>query len=355
MKKNLRQKLFLGFMILLFLACFTTCDRLLSLKTAHGIRQARDMYAQPRDSIDVVFMGSSHIHCDVNTALLWEKYGIAAYDYSAAEQPLWTTYYYLKEICKYQDPKVVVLDLYSPARFKDDYQYDWLTDNVVGVRFSLNKLAMLGASCEFERIWDYFPSLATYHLRFKDLTQEDFDFLTMTKEERASFKGFTPYYVVTPQDEPSLDETLSGGITIKSEMYLQRIIEYTRDHGIDLFLMVSPYITTSEDELVYNRVHEIADRYGLNFNSTNHSYEDMGLDFATDFNDWSHLNYLGSCKFTDYLGSQLKQMYEIPDRRGFEKWSSWDRHVEIIYQEVLDTAARQQQEVEAAENGELIP
>ena len=102
--------------VILFIVGYLACDRVLSVKTAHGIRQARDMYAQPRNSIDVVFMGSSHIHCDVNTALLWEKYGIAAYDYSAAEQPLWTTYYYLKEICKYQKPQLVVLDLYSPAR-----------------------------------------------------------------------------------------------------------------------------------------------------------------------------------------------------------------------------------------------
>ncbi|MBO5999861.1 MAG: hypothetical protein J6P87_09250 [Lachnospiraceae bacterium] len=338
----IKKKWLILLFIIVFAVLYIGCDRVLSIKSTHGIRQARDMYAQPADTIDVVFMGSSHIHCNVNTALLWEDYGIAAYDYSAAEQPLWTTYYYLKEICKYQDPKLIVLDLYSPARFKADYQYDWLMYNLNGVRFSLNKLQMIYAGCEPERIWDYFPSIATYHLRFKELTEEDWDYLFMSRKERAAFKGYTPYYVVRAQEEPELLETMSGGITVKSEIYLQRIIEYTRENGIDLFLMVSPYITTDEDELVYNRVHEIADRYGLQFNSTNYYYTTMDLQFETDFNDESHLNYLGSCKFTDYLGKELKAMYDLPDRRGDAKWESWDRHVEKINQEVIETVAEQQ-------------
>ena len=345
MRMKLRQKVVIILFILLFFICFSACDRILSIKTAHGIRQARDMYAQPRNTIDVVFMGSSHIHCDVNTAWLWEKYGIAAYDYSAAEQPLWTTYYYLKEICKYQEPQLIVLDLYSPARFKDDYQYYWLSDNLNGVRFSWNKLQMIAASCEADKIWNYFPSFATYHLRYSDLEKEDWDYLTSTKHDRAAFKGYTPYYYVDPQEEPILSEQLSGGITIKSEVYLQRIIEYAQKNGIDLFLMVSPYITRDEDELVYNRIHEIADRYGLEFNSTNYFYKAMNLDFEVDFNDSSHLNFLGSCKFTDYLGEELKRLYDLPDRRGQDRWESWDRHAAQIRKEVEETAARQQEQL----------
>ncbi len=333
MRLKPRQTAAIILFVILFIICYTACDRVLSIKTDHGIRQARDMYAQPRDTIDVVFMGSSHIHCNVNTAMLWEKYGIAGYNYSAAEQPLWTTYYYLREICKYQKPKLIVLDLYSPARFKDDYQYNWLTDNLNGVRFSWNKIQMILKSCEFDRVWDFFPSIATYHLRYADLKKEDWDYLTVSKAERAAFKGYTPYYNIVPQEEPVITEDLSGGITIKSEIYLQKIIEYAKEKEIDLFLMVSPYITTDEDELVYNRMHEIADHFGLQFNSTNYSYETMGLDFETDFNDHSHLNYHGSCKFSDYLGGELKRMYDLPDRRGQEKWESWDRHAMQIRQE----------------------
>lgn len=333
MKRVSKDKKKLKYVIVIFFTCLTMIsfhclDKLLCIKSAHGIRQARDMYIQPRNSIDIVFMGSSHIHCDVNTAILWEDYGIAAYDYSAAEQPLWITYYYLKEICKYQTPKLVVLDLYSPARFKDDYQYKWLRDNLLGVKFSWNKLQMLYASCEPEHYFEYFPNFVVYHHRYP--TMEDVEYFFQSKDDRASFKGYTPYYIKSPQTEPELVQDRSGGITIKSEEYLQKIIEYTQENHIELFLIVSPYITTSEDELVYNRVKEIAASYGLEFNSTNYSYDEMGLDFDTDFNDESHLNYSGSCKYTHYLGQEIMNKYDIPDRRGLEKWESWDRHVEDI-------------------------
>ena len=307
-------------------------DRVLCVKTEHGILQARNMYDQPKNSVDVVFMGSSHIHCDVNTALLWEQYGIAAYDYSAAEQPLWVTYFYLKEFCKYQNPKLVVLDLYSPARFKEDYQYDWLYDNLAGVKFSLNKLKMLYVSCEPEYYFDYFPSIGAYHNRYAEVTEEDYEYLFSKRSERQVNKGFTPYFQTRPQSEPEITQKKSGGITVKSEQYLQKIIEFAQDNDIDLFLIVSPYITTQEDELVYNRVHEIADQCGLQFNSTNYFYSEMDLNFDKDFFDESHLNYAGSIKFTEYLGKELKEKYDLPDRRGLEKWKSWDLHVDEIRQ-----------------------
>lgn len=329
-KKNIQTIRFV-FFVLICIFAYLFCDRLLNYKTSHGIRQAMDMYSQPRNTIDVVFMGSSHIHCDVNTALLWKEYGIAAYDYSAAEQPLWITYYYLQEICKYQNPKLVVIDMYSPAEFKDDYQYEFLADNLDGVRFSLTKIEMIMASCEYEHIWEYFPSIATYHNRYDDLGEADWKYLTMSRRERAQFKGFTPYYMTTPFEKPELKQEKSGGISLKSEIYLQKIIDYCRKHNIELFLMVSPYKTTDEDELVYNRVHEIADMNGIQFNSTNYFYDSMELDFDEDFNDESHLNYQGSCKFSDYLGGEIKSMYDIPDRRGLERWESWDRHAAGFY------------------------
>ncbi len=319
MKKNLFT---LVFIVAVIFSVFVL-DKLFFIKSPHGIIQARAMYYQPRNTIDVVMLGSSHVHYDINTALLWEKYGIASYDYSAAEQPLWETYHYLQEICKYQNPSVVVLDLYSPARFKNDYQYYWLNENMAGLRFSVNKLQMLFASAQPAMFENYFPSFVTYHSRYKDLSVDDIKTL-FEMGNLVNFKGYTPYMHVKGQEEPLLEEDRSGGITLKSEIYLSRIIEYTKKKNINLFLIVTPYITNDEDELVYNRIKEIAQERGVEFNSTNYHYEDMNLDFNTDFCDDSHLNYSGSCKFSEYLAEELKKKFDIPDRRNQKGYESWD-------------------------------
>ncbi|MCR5789282.1 MAG: hypothetical protein K6G83_05265 [Lachnospiraceae bacterium] len=326
MKKNFNLKktiLFLLFLILLLFSLWY-CNTALRVRTMHGSSQAEALYYQPKDTIDVVMLGSSHVHCDINTGLLFQEYGIAAYDYSAAEQPLWCTYYYLKEICKTQKPKLIVLELYSPARFKDDHQYGWLNENLCGMRFSLNKLQMLFDSCERERLSEFFPSFFVYHSRYSELTRGDMLYpLTIAKEKRA-FKGFTPFFGQSVQERPPVNKEEKGGLTAKSELYLEKIIEYTKENEIPLFLLVSPYIMTWEDQMTYNRIEEIAAANELFYRNANDDYDMMALDFSSDFNEESHLNYQGACKYSRYLGYMLKLLYELPDRRtepGYESWA----------------------------------
>ncbi len=322
-----------GFLLSL-IATFYLASSILRVKSGHGINQLEGLYWQPEHSIDVMMMGSSHIHCNVNTALLWEKYGIAAYDYSGAEQPLWMSYYYLKELYKYQSPEVIVLDLYVPARYKSDYQYDWISENILGMRFSANKLKMMAVSVEKSRYFQYFPSFTIYHSRYDDLEKDDFNDFFWNSGEKEDFKGYTPYWQRTPQEKPEISENGKGGLTEKSEKYLRKIIAYTKEKGSKLVLMAAPYVVTEEDKLTYNQVAEIAESEGIVFVDFNEYYDEMELDFAQDFNDASHLNYWGGCKFSDYLGEFLAARFELTDRRGQVGYESWDDHVVLIAKEL---------------------
>ena len=144
--------------LVVFIFTLIIINNILEYKSPHGINQARAFYAQPKNSIDVLALGTSHVHCGINTGVLWEDYGIAAYDFSAAEQPVWVTYYYLKEAYKYQSPKVVVLDLFGLARFNEDYHYSWIEESIYGLRYSQNKMEMLKVAAGPENVYDYFPA-----------------------------------------------------------------------------------------------------------------------------------------------------------------------------------------------------
>ncbi len=338
MTKNTKNNLLRMVYILLTVVSLWYWDGVMSIKNDDGIEQAKAMYYQPRNTVDVVMMGSSHIHYDIDTGLLWKEYGISSFDYSAAEQPMWITYYYLREICKYQDPKVVVLDLYSPALREDDYQYEWILPNILGMRFSLNKLEMLNASVEKEKIANYFPSFSVYHGRFNELTAEDFLYPFKSQVDLVNFKGYKPVLKVQPQIRPSITQKESGSLSIKSEVYLQKIIDYTKKNDIELFLVVTPYITNDNQELIYNRVKEIAQMNNIEFNSTNYDYDKIGLDFEKDFMDSSHLNYSGAGKFTTYLGKELMSRFELPDHRDDPKYNSW----EVNYREIAAYVKEQQ-------------
>lgn len=335
-KKNFIRAAF----VLLLIVTGYLVTTVLSIKSTHGVNQKDGLYWQPEDTIEVAVMGTSHVHCGVNTGLLWEKYGIASYDYSGAEQPLWMTYYYLKELLKYQSPKVIVLDMYAPARYKEDYQYGWIAENIYGMKFSMNKLQMLMVSVEPNRFFDYYPSFAVYHSRYDDLSEEDFGDFFWDSVDKAAFKGYTPYWEKNPQERQSVFDERNDGLTPKSEKYLRKIIEYTKEKGIELVLVSIPYIETNEDRRTYNRVVEIAAEEGITYIDYNDYFGEIGLDLEQDFNDESHLNYWGSSKFTDFLGSFLVSYEEINDNRGVPGYESWDDNVKTI-QEQLESHAHE--------------
>ena len=134
-----------------------------------------------------------------------------------------------------------------------------------------------------------------------------------------------------PQQRPEIYEEENDGLTEKSEKYLRKIISLTKKNNTRLVLMVTPYIITNDDMRAYNKIAEIAGEEGITFINYCEYFDEIGLDFEKDFNDESHLNYWGSCKFTDFLGGFLDSDDAVLDRRGEEGYESWDDNVQMIY------------------------
>lgn len=311
------------------LAALYMADCILCVKSPHGVDQARYLYIQPEDQVDVVFLGSSHVHCNVNTQILWDEHGIASYLCTGAEQPLWNSYYYLKEALKTQKPVLVVLDMYCPARFYGDYQMGWIDENVGGMRISWNKYEAVQASAESDRV-NYLLGFLKYHSRYEELDAEDFENFPWDWEEQRRWKGYTQLDNHTELTEPDLSHvTQMREMTEKSQEYFEKIVELTREEKIQLALVSAPYLPEEEDQKVYNYIERVASENGLlflNYNSTR-MYREIGLDFAEDFADHTHLGAEGSRKYTEHLGSWLKANYEIPDRRGQEGYESWEEQL----------------------------
>ena len=131
-----------------------------------------------------------------------------------------------------------------------------------------------------------------------------------------------------------ISESETGELSEKSEKYLRKIIDFMKQKEGKLILIAAPYVITKEDQEVFNRITEIAAEEGITFINYNEYYEEMDLDFEQDFNDESHLNYWGSCKFTNYLGEFLGSLDNVQDRRGQEGYDSWDDNVKMIQEEL---------------------
>ena len=66
-------------------------------------------YSEPKDSIDVMFMGSSPILRGVSPMVLWNQEGFTSYVRASALQAPAVTYGLMAESLEYQKPEMVVL------------------------------------------------------------------------------------------------------------------------------------------------------------------------------------------------------------------------------------------------------
>lgn len=295
---------------------------ILLLKSEDGINQFQAFYRQPENSIDVIFSGSSKVYCDIATGVLWENHGIAAFDLGGAEAPSWVSYYQLKEALKTQKPKVICYEVSVAAMYDMLTQSNnWATDNSYGMKWNSNRIDLLRADSEEEAFYERLNPYNIMHGRYKDLTENDFT----NVRDTVNYKGFDPRERVSEKETPDNSEiTDCTPCTEKEEEYIKKIIGLARDEGISIVLFASPYCVTDTEQEILNYVGTIAEAEGVEFIDFNRRYDELGMDFSADMADSGHLNYSGNYKFTDYFGKLLKERFDIPDRRGDERYVSWD-------------------------------
>lgn len=304
-----------------------------------GIEGMQTFYEAEDNTIDVMFFGSSHMFVNVNTAVLWDEYGIAAYNLGGSEQRMWNTYYYMKEALKTQTPKVLVVDCYG-VTFSDEFQQQsGIIKNTFGMKLSADKIEAIKVSAPDNHLL-YLLGYPGFHGRYTALSEADF----------LSYKGIAGYEdwkghhfmgevneaIANIQPENPAAVTNIEPITAKNEQYLRAIIDLAKEHEIPLVLMATPYCVTNKEQSQFNRVAEIADEADVPFINFNLCYEEIGLDFATDFADGHHLNYLGTPKFTRVLADYLTANYEIPIRSGEPGYEDYDRMADIYAAEVAN-------------------
>lgn len=304
----------------------------LQLKTIDGCYVVQMFEKQKEDTVDVVFIGSSHIYTNVNPAILWSEYGMATYDLAGSDQPLWNSYYYMKEAIEKQNPKLVVVDLYRVLEKRDTIDDARIAMNTLGLEYGENKIESIRASIpESYDERDYILGFPIYHNRYQSLKKEDFK-LYGGDINQDNYKGFN-YNCISVQLFDYFNDVTwvldESPITEKNEKYLKLMMKLAKETDTQLLFIVAPYWQISpEEKTMFNYAERLAKEECVPFVDFNEYYNEIGLDSKTDCAESSHLNYYGSEKFTKYLGNMIHTQYAIPDHRGDTAYESWEKNAE---------------------------
>lgn len=331
------------FVLCLLAACLLAQQILKDKYLTDATTIVNGFYAEEKDSIDVICIGSSNCFCTIDPLVLYEKYGIAAYDFASSSQTMNISLLYLKEAFKSQKPKVVALEVnYVPQMNLQEVSESSLLWGLSDIPFSIDKLKCI-SQCRKKVDGEYlsyvFP-LLRYHTRWKDLYKTDFVYAG--KDKTCYSKGYmgSPDIYSEEIDFQKYDEEGYSWVEEDVIACLDEMQRLCRENGAQLILFKSP----REDWYQYQSeaVRELADQRQIPYIDYNELLDDLGIANVAFFRDYKHLNDLGAKIVSDHFGSFLKQAYELPDRRLDENENSWDRAV-IYYQRMetpaFDTAA----------------
>ena len=332
-------------------------NRVLKMKQGDGIYSVTKFYEQENGAVDVLILGSSHAFEDFNTGVLWDEYGMASYVLGGSFQPLWNTYYFLKEALKTQKPELIVLEGYMTV-YAGEYS-GGVIKNSYGLKWSADKVAAIKVSTPQEEWRDFLPEYSQYHTRYTELSAADF-LKNQGNPLYENWKGFGDNITTERLANPDVSEVSERSeLYEKSEKYYRMIIELAQANDIPIVVVVSPYAGIYEGpQTIFNQAQDIAAEYGVEFVNYNLCYQEIGLDYATDAADADHLNFRGNRKFSAAVGRYLVDHYEIPDRRGDSRYQSWQDGADYIRSTMADKELRETRDretfLEKAQNEDYL-
>lgn len=346
--------------VALLLCVLAGVNQVLKVKYEDGIYSMTIFYAQEENSIDVLILGSSHAFVDINTGVLWDEYGMAAYNLGGSSQPLWNSYYYLKEALKTQKPELIVLEGYM-LTMTHEYNTNAprIIKNTYGLKWSADKAEAIKVSAPQEQWRDYLPEYVQYHARYKELTSADF-LQYQGNSLYKSWKGSVDRMITEWWNNPDVSKVSERkSLLEKTEKYYRMILELARENDIPIVVVISPYAGVSEnDQAQFNQAQDIAAEYGVEFINYNSCYREIGIDYAMDAADTGHLNFRGNRKFSTAVGAYLVEHYDISDRRGDSRYQSWQEGADYIRANLADhelcEATDREAFLEKAQNGDYL-
>lgn len=171
----LRWMIYLAIIMFILISAATVILKPKRLEMPYdNTRKERGFYVEPRNELDIVFVGSSQLFSTIMPSVSEEEQEIKSYVFAGNEQTFGISYYYIMEALKYQNPKAIVLETTfcnwgEPPR-----------ESVVRINFDdmrWGKAKILGILNNVEpNEWEYyFFELAKYHSRWDALCKEDFN------------------------------------------------------------------------------------------------------------------------------------------------------------------------------------
>lgn len=295
-------------------------------------------FYEDKGKIDNLYLGSSHVYCDINPYKLDQLNGQYNFNLSTSAQRMNGTYYLLKEADRCNNLSHVYVELYFYYMVSEKNNLDGDIDpiesgvsfnwkNTDYMHFSLNKLQYMTTMTDVEKYPDVFLGFSRYRSHLDDwkyvetlverkINSEDKKYQYHYEwEDGTGYDEYQPrgrWYSsrVCPGEERIYGQDRSlveDPMAESSKGYLRKVVSYCQAREIPITLFISPVyelqlISAEHYDNYLNQVREIAEEYDVDiydFNLARGEY--FPIQDIKYFRDVGHLNSAGADLYTEFF------------------------------------------------------
>jgi hypothetical protein len=282
---------------------------------------------QPRDTVDVMFFGTSHIYAGIDPASLWRDRGLTSFVLAGPEQSMQVTEFWVREAFRHQHPKVIVVDALGMTYPSDKYNASYNQMNVNYMPMTVNRLGAGLIATPLGHRTEVLVDLWAYHDRWRSLVTSDYDVLHK-QWGYEYYKGFIPLTLHRPvgdHPKPSSLTTASAAAVAYNLPALKSIAAECRKNDAQLLLLLTPAASALQTRAVLE-----AARAGVAVDYPEVRALDLAapgavpqLSFETDFFDPGHVTCRGAEKVAAPLALFLAHTYGLPDHSKDPRYAQW--------------------------------
>ena len=333
--------------VICFLALFcaigleaTSVMGISNIYSEHAEMMVNGYYETDEDTVDVLFVGNSHVYRYWQGAFAWKEYGLASLALSTSDMPYSVVKDVAIEALKTQNPKLIVFDLTSFVKSNDNADNADSLNKIYlllnNLKFSKNYLNIISDFCYYNDITgkdmlQYYLPLIQFHDRWSEMAERDF---VQTQESylNSCYEDQFLTYAITDSTHAYTDE--SGKMEDDCMEALCDICEWINDElDCEVLFYVAPTVRSEWALKRWNAAADVVKSYGIDVIDFNDEgeYELFGFDDLTDFQDANHTNVKGSYKFTNYFAQYIMDTYGIESHTGEAAYASWDEKADAYY------------------------
>lgn len=279
-------------------------------------KRFEDFYNLKNDSLDMVFVGSSHSYCTFDPEIFDKKLGTNSFQMGMPLQHPDSTYYTLREVLEYQKPKVVVMEIYWDL-LKNDFEINQVKMLFQVLQNERLKNEYIKESFPLEEKVKYNISILKYQSDYFAFKGNDLNKRIRTKfnlkdkeikrqigTEKYISKGYVYADYKMLEDEYDKTNQFKGldekGFEFSNvqKSFLMKIINISRENKINLIFVTAPIANVSMDYIknydkINNKISKFAKENGIYYIDYNIINKESNILTNENFRDDAHLNHSG--------------------------------------------------------------